>query len=148
MGIKGAGGTDGGISKFFIGVGMIALGLYLFLQSVHVQSGFGFGFGYRLYSIGGFGLTSGMILIPLLFGVGFVFYDAKKSLGWCLAIGSLGALIVGILASLHFRMRPMSTFDLLVIMVLAVGGAGLFLSSLKDNRGESASSEASPPATG
>jgi hypothetical protein len=38
----------------------------------------------------------------------------------------------GVLASVRFTMRPQSSFDLIVILVLAAGGAGLLLSSLKN----------------
>ena len=72
-----------------------------------------------------------MVLIPFIFGVGMIFYDAKNILGWFLGIGSLIMLFFGIISSINFRFSPMSAFDLLTILVLTVGGAGLFLSSLK-----------------
>lgn len=127
--MRGAGGTEGGIGRFFIGLIMIIGGGYLLLQSITVTHSFHFG--YRLFSMGGFGITSGMVLIPFIFGVGIIFYNAKNPIGWLLAGGSLIALIFGVIASIHFRMQSMSLFDLLVILVLFVGGIGLFLSSLK-----------------
>jgi hypothetical protein len=41
------------------------------------------------------------------------------------------ALIFGVISSIHFRFSYMSAFDLIVILVLSVGGLGLFLRSLK-----------------
>lgn len=38
---------------------------------------------------------------------------------------------VGIITSIHFRMRGMSTFDLIMIFTLLFGWIGLFLSSLR-----------------
>jgi len=72
-----------------------------------------------------------MIMIPFMFGVGFIFYNAKNWLGWLLASGSLVALVFGVISSIQFTFRSMSAFDLIVILVLAVGGLGLFLRSLK-----------------
>ena len=89
-----------------------------------------FGFGYQVYSVGGFGITSGMIMIPFLFGVGLIFYNSKNILGWILAIGSLISLIFGVISSVSFSFQRMSAFDMIVILVLAFGGLGLFLRSL------------------
>lgn len=49
-----------------------------------------------------------------------------------LALGALVMLAFGVIASVKFSLRSMSAFDLIVILVLAVGGAGLFFSSLRD----------------
>lgn len=131
--MRGAGGTSGGTGQFFIGLIMLCGGIYLLLNSIHVSSHFGLGA--RLYSIsalGGMSVTSGMILIPFLFGVGMVFYNSRNPLGWLLTIGSLVALVFGVIASLRFNMRSMSAFDLIVILILTVGGLGLFLRSLRN----------------
>lgn len=77
-----------------------------------------------------------MIMIPFLFGVGMIFYNRRSSLGWLLAVGSVVALIFGVLSTVNFSMRGMSAFDLMVILVLAFGGIGLLLRSLGDHSGE------------
>lgn len=125
----GAGGTNGGLGQFFIGIAMLIGGVYLLLNSIHVQSHFGFGT--RLYRFQGYGITSGMIMIPFMFGVGMIFYNAKNRLAWGLAGGSLLALVFGVISSIQFIFRSMSAFDLVVILVLTAGGLGLFLSSLR-----------------
>lgn len=130
--MRGAGGTQGGTGEFLLGLLMMCGGFYMLLNSIVISSGFGFG--YRLYTFsgwGGFGITTGMILIPFMIGVGLIFYKGKSLLGWCLAAGSLAALIMGVIASLRFNFRSMSAFDLIVILILAVGGLGLFLRSLR-----------------
>ena len=73
-----------------------------------------------------------MIMIPFLFGVGMIFYDRRSFLGWCLALGSMVALIFGVLSTVNFTLRGMSAFDLMVILVLAFGGIGLLIRSLGD----------------
>ncbi len=131
--MRGAGGTEGGIGRFLIGLVMFVGGGYLFLQSIHVSSGFGGGLGYGLYRFGWGSVTTGMILIPFIFGVGMIFYKSNNLVGWFLAVGSLVALVFGVLMSLRFRMMPMTSFELLSILVLTFGGLGLFLSSLRDS---------------
>lgn len=128
--MRGAGGTEGGIGQFFIGLAMMIGGGYLLLESIQVVNHFSFG--YSLYRAGGFNLTSGMVMIPFMFGVGMIFYDSKNWIGWILAGGSLLALTFGVISSIQFRMQNMSAFDLITILVLAVGGLGLFLRSLKN----------------
>ena len=127
---RGAGGSEGGVWRFFIGLAMMIGGGYLFFDSIQVSSGFGWG--YRLYHYGGYGLTSGMVMIPLIFGVGFIFYNAKNPLRWILSGGSLLALTFGVIRSIRFTFRHMSAMDLILLLVLLFGGVGLFLSSLKN----------------
>lgn len=135
--MRGAGGTEGGVGSFLIGLVMLIAGGYLFLSSIHVSNHFHLG--YRLFSVGGFGLTSGMVLIPFIFGIGMVFYNSKNPLGWVLAIGSLVMLGFGVISSINFRLQSMSAFNLITILVLLIGGLGLFLRSLKDFSSSSSS---------
>ena len=131
--MKGAGGTSGGIGQFFIGFVMMCGGFYMLLNAIHVSSSFGMGM--RLYGVsafgGSYGVTSGMVMIPFIFGVGFIFYNSRNPIGWLLSVGSLVALIFGVISTIQFSFRAMTAFDLIVILVLSAGGLGLFLNSLK-----------------
>ena len=129
MPYRGAGGTRGGEGNFFIGiVMMIAVG-YLLLRGIMVRPQFGLG--NAMYAIGGFPVTTGLVLVPFAFGVGMVFYNSRKWIGWLLAGGSVVALVVGVIASINFTLVRMSAFDLLVIIILLVGCIGLFFRSLR-----------------
>ncbi|MBO2621793.1 hypothetical protein [Shewanella algae] len=131
--MNGAGGSSGGVGQFFIGLIMMCGGGYMLLNAIRVSSNFGLGT--RLYGVPAFGsqwgITGGMILVPFILGVGMIFYNGKNILGWLLAIGSITAMIFGVISTIHFSLRSMSSFDLLVILVLLTGGIGLFLRSLK-----------------
>ena len=126
----------GGIGRFFLGIIMMCIGFYLLLNSIVITSSFGA----RLYHLSAYGInysvTSGSIMFPFIFGIGFIFFNSKNIVGWILTIGSIAALIFGVIASIRFSFVAMSAFDLIVILVLAMGGTGLFLSSLKTS-GES-----------
>lgn len=130
MARRGAGGTDGGTGSFVLGLVMMIAGGYLLLQSIVVRPNFGFGA--ALFQVGGIPVTSGMVLVPFMFGVGMIFYNARNWLGWGLAGASLIALVAGVIASISLQFARMSVFDLIVILVLLVGGIGLFLRSLRD----------------
>lgn len=116
--------------RFFVGLIMLIAGGYMFLNAVHVGYSF-----YHIYSIPGVGrFASGYILIPFMFGIGMIFYNSRNILGWLLLIGSLVILIVGIVSSVQLRLQHMTAFQLMLILVLMVGGLGLFLSSLRSFR--------------
>lgn len=127
--MRGAGGTEGGAGLFLIGVTMMVVGFYLLLNAIIVNVNFGFGM--RMFGVGGVSITSGMIMLPFVAGVIFIFYNSKNPIGWLLAIGSLAALFAGVLVNTQFRFARMSAFDLVTILILAFGGLGLFLRSLR-----------------
>lgn len=132
MSFKGAGGSDGGIGSFIIGFIMTVAGGYLFLRSIIVHTNFSMGGG--LYSIGGFQVTSGMVLVPFIFGVGMLFFNSKNRIAWGLTIASAIMLVFGVITSIDLRLARMSAFELISILVLLVGGIGLVLRSFKEHR--------------
>lgn len=129
--MRGAGGSQGGEWQFLIGIVMMIAGFYLLFNAIAIETRFGLGM--RLYGIGGVGITSGMLMIPFMGGIVSIFYKASNPIGWLLSVGSLIAMVVGVLANSQFSFRAMSAFDLIIILVLAFGGLGLFLKSLKHN---------------
>ncbi len=131
MAQRGAGGTDGGTGSFLIGLAMMIGGGYLLLNNIVVRPNFGFGS--VAFRFGGLSVTSGMILIPFMFGVGMIFYNSRNWIGWLLACGSLLALIFGVIANMSLELTRMSAFDLIIILVLLVGGLGLFLRALRSS---------------
>ncbi len=127
--LNNAGGSPGGTGRFFIGLSMLCIGGYLLLSKISVHSGFGFGRG--LYHFGGFQVTSGMIFIPFFIGVMMIFWNSKNIFGWLLSGLSVVALIAGVIVNTRITLQAMSAFDMLVLLILIAGGAGLFFSSLK-----------------
>ena len=119
---RGAGGTPGGLGEFFAGLAMAAGGGYLLMQQVTVTSGFWTFWGYNAF---------GFSLIPLLIGIGMLFFDGRSKLGWVLT--GLGGLIIllGIITNLSIFFRPTSLFNTLIILALLAGGIGLIARSLR-----------------
>ena len=135
--IEGAGGTSGGIGGFIAGAGMFFVGMYMLLNKITVSNSFGAG-SHGLYRVNhfvgtnfSFNVTSGMIFIPMIIGIIMIFYNGKSLFGWLLAGLSMAALLFGVIASTSIRMHSMSAFDATVIFVLAFGGFGLLLRSIK-----------------
>ena len=120
--MRGAGGTSGGVGTFLVGLGMLVVGGYLLLTRVTVGSGTWLLWGYNAF---------GVSLLPLLGGIGWLFYDGRSVGGWLLA--AVGALIIlaGIIANLHIFFAPTSLFDTLVMLGLLAGGLGMIARSLR-----------------
>ena len=119
---RGAGGTPGGVGMFFAGLVMAAVGGYLLLNQVTVGGTFWDFFGFNAF---------GLSLLPLLVGVGFLFFDGKSVTGWVLSTIGAGIIVAGILMSMHLYFRPTSLYNTLTMLVLIAGGLGLIARSLK-----------------
>ena len=120
--IQGAGGTPGGVGKFFIGLGMAGSGAYLLTNHVTVSTSY-----WTLWGYNSFGLS----LLSLLFGIGLLFFNGRSILGWLLLF--IGAVIIfaAILMNLQIYFQATSLFNTLAMLTLLVGGLGLIARSLK-----------------
>ena len=120
--VKGAGGTPGGVGAFFVGLAMAVGGGYLLTNQVTVSSGFWGFFGRQ---------TFGLTLLPLLVGIGFLFFDGKSPWGWFLTLGGALMILLGILMNLRIYFEATSLFNTLLMLGLLFGGLGLLARSLK-----------------
>lgn len=120
--MKGAGGTSGGAGMFFAGAAMVVVGGYLLLARVSVVSG-----AWRFYGYDAFGLS----LVPLLVGIGFLFYNGRSIPGWLLTGGGALIIVAGIISNLQIFLRPTSLFDTLMMLGFIAAGLGLVVRSLR-----------------
>ena len=118
----GAGGTPGGVREFLVGVALLLVGVYLVTASVTVSTGY--------WTIWGRD-ASGLSLIPLILGVGTIFFNGRSRLGWGLVVTSLIIILAGILLNLHFQFQPTSLFNVLLMLTLMASGLGLIVRSLR-----------------
>ena len=119
---RGAGGTRGGVGEFLLGLGMSVAGAYLLTQHVTVTSGY-----WTLWGYNAFGLS----LLPLLFGIGLLFFNGRSVAGWLLTFAGVVIILVGIIANLGVYFQSTSLFNTLVMLVLLAGGIGLVARSLR-----------------
>ena len=121
--MKGAGGTNGGLLSFFMGVVMASGGGYMLTQTVTVRFGQFFSF------FGGQG-SFGLALVPLMFGVGILFFNGKSIMGKILTVGGISIIIFGVLLQVRLGWAHTTLFNLIVMVVLLSGGIGLIAKSL------------------
>ena len=122
MSTRGAGGTAGGVGQFFLGLAMAIAGAYLITNQVMVSSGFWGFFGPH---------TFGLTLLPLVFGVGLLFFDGRSIIGWVLTLAGAVIILVGVLVNLQIYFQPTSLYNTIVMLVLLAGGLGLVARSLR-----------------
>ena len=120
--MRGAGGTSGGVGTFLVGLGMVVVGGYLLLTRVTVGSG--------AWLLGGYN-AFGLSLLPLLAGIGWLFFDGRSVWGWLLTASGALIILAGIIANLHIYFTPTSLFDTLVMLGLLAGGLGVIARSLR-----------------
>ena len=119
---EGAGGTRGGVGEFLLGVGMAVAGAYIFASSVIVTSSWWTIWGYNAF---------GLSLVPLILGVGLLFFNGRSKVGWLLLFVGVVIIFSGIIMNLHVYFQPTSLFGTIVMLVLIAGGIGLVARALR-----------------
>jgi uncharacterized protein len=123
-GLRGAGGTSGGIGEFLIGLAMAVAGAYLLTNRVTVTSSFWTLWGYN---------TFGLSLLPLIAGIGMLFFNGKSIVGWLLLFIGVVIIFTAIIMNLQIYFQQTSLFNTIVMLVLLAGGIGLIARSLRSH---------------
>lgn len=121
---RGVGGTSGGIGEFLIGLAMTVAGAYLLTNQVIVTSSFWTLWGYN---------TFGLSLLPLIAGIGLLFFDGKSILGWILLFIGVVVIFTAIILNLQIYFQRTSLFNTIAMLVLLFGGIGLIARSLRSH---------------
>lgn len=119
---KEPGGTPGGLGMFLFGAGLAVMGGYLIMNQTQVTSGYWSWFGAN---------TFGLTLVPLLIGIGLLFFNGKSIFGWALAGGGLVIIFAGIITNLGIYFRSTSLFNVLLMLGLFAAGLGLMARAFK-----------------
>ena len=120
--MRGAGGTPGGVGQFFIGLGMAGSGAYLLMSQVTVSTSY-----WKLWGYNSFGVS----LLPLMFGIGLLFFNGRSMLGWLLLLVGAVIIFAAILMNLQIYFQPTSLFNTLLMLVMLAAGMGLLLRGLR-----------------
>jgi predicted membrane channel-forming protein YqfA (hemolysin III family) len=116
------GGTPGGLGMFLFGLALAIAGGYLMMNQVQVTSGY-----WQWWGPNTFGLT----LLPLVIGIGLLFFNGKSIAGWLLAGGGAVIIFVGILSNLQIYFQQTSLFNTILMLTLFAAGLGLMARALK-----------------
>jgi hypothetical protein len=116
------GGTPGGLGMFLFGLALAIAGGYLIMNQVQVTSGY-----WQWWGSNTFGLT----LLPLVIGIGLLFFNGKSIAGWLLAGGGAVIIFVGILSNLQIYFQQTTLFNTILMLTLFAAGLGLMARALK-----------------
>jgi hypothetical protein len=119
------GGTPGGLGHFLLGLAMACVGGYLLSSRVMVGTAY-----WSFYGQHSFGIT----LLPLVAGIGLLFWNGRSIAGWLLTGAGALFIFAGIIANLHIYFAPTTLFETIVMLVLLVGGLGLIARAMFPHR--------------
>lgn len=121
--LKNPGGTPGGAAEFLIGLALLIVGGYLFMDNIVVTGGHGGWFGFRG--------SSGLLLIPIFIGIAMLFFNGKSFFGWVLAVGGVIAILAGVIARMNIYFKPASLVETLIMIGLMAAGVGLVAKGIR-----------------
>lgn len=109
---------------FLFGLALAIAGGYLIMNQVQVTSGY-----WQWWGTNTFGLT----LIPLVIGLGLLFFDGRSIAGWALTLGGAIIIFIGILANLEIYFRQTTLFNVILMLTLFAAGLGLMARAVKSS---------------
>ena len=107
--------------ELLIGFVLLAAGLFMLSKRVIVHTG------WYMWRIGTFNLSSGTVIIPLLIGIIWYFYNPKSIMSKFIIGISIVFIVVSIIMSVSLNFMATSMFDYVLILGMAAAGAGLIL---------------------
>lgn len=114
--------------SFFVGLLMLAGGLFMIFNNLSVTSSWGMR-GY-IFHIGSFGMPNGMVMLPIIVGIGMLFLMKRKIFGWVVVAVGIVIVLLSILLSTQIHWRSTSAYIFIIIFGLTAAGAGMVLKEL------------------
>ena len=121
------------LRTFFVGLVMLAAGLFWLTSIVEVSSVWGAG-----WRIGGLSVSGGLTLVPLIAGIVWLFFNPKSLGAKLLSVVGAVIIVAGIVMSVRFYVHRTSLFVFILIFVFIAGGAALVARVLFAERGSEA----------
>ena len=109
--------------EFYLGLVLVASGLFFILNRTVVSSGF------YSWHIWGFNVSSGLVIIPLLVGIIWLFYNPKSWFAKLITIIGGIFIIASIIMGTRISFASTTMFDYIIMISLIGAGVGLLLRS-------------------
>lgn len=113
---------------FFIGIILVGAGLFMLSKRVMIHSS------WYSWRIGGFDLSSGTIIIPLIIGIIWYFAKPKSIVPKVIITLSIIFIVLSIIMSVSIHFVTTSMFDYILIIGMTAAGAGLLLRTVFKKR--------------
>ncbi len=119
-------GSGNNLLYFVLGFLLFGGGIFWALNSFTVTSTWGSGY----WGIFGMRLPSGVVLIPLLIGIGLLFFMKKKAVGAMICALGLLIILISFITSIQFHAVRASLYVYILMFGMIAAGAGLLLRAL------------------
>ncbi len=119
-----------GLLQFLGGLAMLVAGLFILSQKVMVTSGF---FGGGLV-FGGFHVNNGLVMVPLIIGIIWMFASGGKIASKIFTVGAVLLILAAIIMNTNLYLARTTLYEWVLILVLIFGGAGLLAKVLFADR--------------
>ncbi|MGL4346072.1 MAG: hypothetical protein ACRCTE_12820 [Cellulosilyticaceae bacterium] len=114
----------GDLKSFLGGLVLAILGVYMVFQITSVQTS------WYTWHIGGFALPGGTVTIPLLIGIGMLFYNPESFFAKFIVFIGIAIILLTIIMSVRLVFRSTSLFNYILMFGSIVGGVGLMARGL------------------
>ncbi|MBR3697451.1 MAG: hypothetical protein IKM97_04230 [Clostridia bacterium] len=116
--------------EFYIGVLLLGAGLFFLLNKTMIYSGF------YSWRIGGFSLSSGLVILPLFIGIIWLFYNPKSFIAKLISLLGGVFILASIILGIHISFTKTTLFDFIIMIILLGAGIGLILRTFFYKKGE------------
>ena len=107
--------------ELLVGIVLLVAGLFMLSKRVIVHTG------WYTWRIGSFNLSSGTVIIPLLIGIIWYFYNPKSFMSKVIIGLSIVFIVISIIMSVSLNFMATSMFDYVLILGMSAAGFGLIL---------------------
>lgn len=114
--------------SFFIGLLMLGGGLFMIFQNIEVTSSWGYGG--HFFSIGSFHLSNGLIMLPIIIGIGMLFLMERKIFGWIVLSIGIVIVLLSVMMTTHLHWNRSNAFTFIIMFGLTAAGGALVLKEL------------------
>ncbi|MCD8039053.1 MAG: hypothetical protein LUE96_08220 [Lachnospiraceae bacterium] len=113
------------------GLAMLVAGLFIFSQKVTVSSLGYFSYG---FTFGGFRMGNGLVMVPFIIGVVWMFGSGGSLLSKLFTTASVIFIIAAVVMNTNIYIARVTLYEWILILVLVFGGAGMLARLLFSNR--------------
>ena len=107
--------------EFYMGILLIIAGVFFLLSKAVVRSS------WVTFTVGGINVSTGLIVIPLMIGVAWLFYNPKSLGAKILSIVGTVIIIIAVISSIHISLMHMTLYDYVLIIGMIAAGIGMLL---------------------
>ena len=127
------------LTRFFAGLALMIVGLFILFNRVHVgPAGWG---GWGRFTIGNFSFPSGLVMVPFIIGVVWMFGTGGNLASKIFTAFSVLLILAAIIMNTTFWLDRMTMFDWILILVMIFGGGGIVASVLFGEKKEQKEAE-------